>query len=244
MNEEDINAIDAQVAAKFPELTASQSNTAVGAIAIKLPTFWTLRPEVWFAQCEAQFVIRNVTAQITKFYHVVAALDNSTAAEVEALLLNPPAVNPYDQLKTNLIKAFGRTQEEKDVALLNLSGLGDKKPSALLRYITSLNSDPKTWLRALFLAQLPVEVRRVLAGSTNTSLEELADEADRIMAAGKISSVSAISTNYSESIEEIPETSVSAINLKERVQHGKTRATTRVGSSLAKAGLDDKGVCA
>ena len=251
--------IDAQVAHKFQELVeasglAAQPAAVVGAVAIKLPPFWTTRPEVWFAQCEAQFATRNITDQLTKFYYVVAALDTSTAAEVEALVLNPPAGNSYDQLKADLIKAFGRTQQDKDMALLNLAGLGDRKPSALLRYMTSLNSDPATLFRALFLMQLPVEVRRVLAINTTTSMEALADEADCIMAAGKMSPipVGAIG-NASESP---PVTDVAAVgqrglqgsshgSTQPGVQRGTQRRSQRSsGGSLANAGLDTNGVCA
>ena len=125
-----------------------------------------------------QFAIRNITSQITKFYHVVTALDTSTAAEIEQLIITPPDRNPFNKIKQELIKAFGKTQEEKDMAILNLSGLGDRKPSALLRYMSSLNSNPETLVRALFLMQFPVGIRRVLAANNTTSIAELADEAD------------------------------------------------------------------
>ena len=62
-----------------------------------------------------------------------------------------------------------------------MSGLGDRKPSSLLCYMESLNADPKTLLQALFLAQLPMEVCRVLAGSPTSDLNDLAKEADAIM---------------------------------------------------------------
>ena len=45
------------------------------AVAIKLPTFWAQQPKVWFLQAEAQFHIRKITDDTTKYYHVVAALD-------------------------------------------------------------------------------------------------------------------------------------------------------------------------
>ena len=80
---------------------------------------------------------------------MLAALDNVAAGEVEALILTTPARDKYTALKTALIKAFGKTQAQKDNELLSLSGLGDKKPSALLRHIRSLNADPETLLRAL-----------------------------------------------------------------------------------------------
>ena len=176
----------------------------------------------------------------------MAALDTSTAAEVEGLILNPPAENPYNRIKTDLIKAFGRTQEDKDMALLNLAGLGDRKPSALLRHMNSLNSDPATLFRALFLMQLPIEVRRVLSINTTASMVELADEADRIMAAGKLSSaVGAI--GCAEPHTTPPNETVAAVSVS---QPGNLRSATqrfherKAQRSLADAGLNAHGVCA
>ena len=69
--------------------------------------------------------------------------------------------------------------------------------TALLEYIVlqtnPLNADPETLLRALFLAQLPTEVRQILAGSAKTDLDELATDADRIMEASQTSSLPGIS---------------------------------------------------
>ena len=50
------------------------------------------------------------------------------------IILDPPE-NPYDTIKPTLIRAFGKTQAEKDQALLGLSGLGDRKPSELLQHM-------------------------------------------------------------------------------------------------------------
>ena len=145
---------------------------------------------MWFHQVEAQFATRNppITADLTKFNHVVAALDNVTAGEDEAIILSPPTNDKYEALKAALIDAFGRTQASKDMELLSLAGLGDRKPSSLLHYMESLNADPKTLLRTLFLAQLPIEVRRVLAGSPTSDLKDLAKEADAIIEAGSLRS--------------------------------------------------------
>ena len=84
------------------------------------------------------------------------------------------------KIRDALIKAFGRTQVEKDQELLNLNGLGDKKPSELLQHMKNLNADPNTLFKALFLTQLPPDVRRILATSSKTDIDELATEADRI----------------------------------------------------------------
>ena len=73
------------------------------------------------------------------------------------------------------------TQAEKDQELLSLNGLGNKKPSELLQHMKNLNAESATLFKALFLAQLPPDVRRILATSSKTDIAELASEADRIM---------------------------------------------------------------
>ena len=158
-----------------------QQPAPVNATAVKLPSFWQGNPEVWFRQVESVFTTRNpaVITQQTKFEYVIQALDNNTAERVQNIILDPPE-NPYDAIKAALIKAFGRTQVEKDQELLNLNGLGDKKPSELLQHMKNLNADPNTLFKALFLTQLPPDVRRILATSSKTDIDELATEADRI----------------------------------------------------------------
>lgn len=165
----------------------------VNAVALKLPTFWTERPAVWFAQAEAQFLVKGITADATKHAYVISALGNEAAAEVESHILHPPDNNKYDGLKASLIDAFGQSQMAKDIALLNLGGLGDRKPTSLLRYMKSLNSDPATLFKACFLQHLPADVRRILA-SSNKTVEEIAIDADCIMeATGKqLSDISAV----------------------------------------------------
>ena len=69
---------------------------AVSAVSVKLPEFWPEDPEVWFIRVEAQLRSPSVTQGQTKFDYVVASLDNSTAAEVKAVLLHPPAANKYE----------------------------------------------------------------------------------------------------------------------------------------------------
>lgn len=183
LNAEDVAALATALQSLIASPSHSQPTSQVSAVALKLPTFWTSRPEIWFTQVEAQFATRQITSDETKFNYVVAALDNTTAAEVESLLHHPPSTDRYQALKSALIGAFGKTHDQRDAELLTLSGLGDRKPTGLLRYMRSLNADPQTLMRALFLHQLPSEVRRVLASSNTRDLDELAIAADRIMEA-------------------------------------------------------------
>ena len=50
----------------------------------------------------------------------------------------------------------------------------------------ALNSDPATLFKAVWLAQLPTEARRVLAGSGNLDLDTLAKKADAIVESSRI----------------------------------------------------------
>ena len=77
---------------------------AVRAVSLKLPEFWTDKPEVWFARVESQFGTKAITVDKTKFDYVVSSLDTTTAGEVEAILTDPPAGNnKYNSLKAALL---------------------------------------------------------------------------------------------------------------------------------------------
>ncbi len=105
---DDVQAVAAALQALQPAAPAT-----IAAVALKLPTFWTAQPEVWFAQTEGQFATHDPTivADLTKYNYVVAALNKATAAEVKALLLHLPATQKYNTLKAALIKAYGKSQE-------------------------------------------------------------------------------------------------------------------------------------
>ncbi|GFR97971.1 retrovirus-related Pol polyprotein [Elysia marginata] len=68
---------------------------AVESVAMKLPTFWVTSPLAWFAQAEAQFALRNITPDETKYFHILAALDTNKATRAVSLLTAPPPSNKY-----------------------------------------------------------------------------------------------------------------------------------------------------
>ena len=123
---------------------SSQSTEgSVQAVDIRLPEFWPGDPEIWFARVKAQVRSRSVTQDQTKFDYIVSALDNTTAAEVKSVLLNPPDQNKYETLKTALLGAFGKSQARKDAELFNISGLGDRSPWHFFENLNPLTMTPK-----------------------------------------------------------------------------------------------------
>ena len=76
----------------------------ITAVNLKLPAFWANDPTRWFAQVDAQFLTQGITAQETKFAHVVASLQPEIAQEVWSILIEPPTERPYDSLKAEHIR--------------------------------------------------------------------------------------------------------------------------------------------
>ena len=123
MDPADVNAIAHRVialqAVAIPVVGAvGDIAGAIQAVAVKVPTFWPTRPEVWFSLLESQFATTNITADDTKYHHAVQGLDKATAGEISAFLLNPPAIGKFDALETLLISTFGLTQADKDASSL------------------------------------------------------------------------------------------------------------------------------
>lgn len=169
----------------------------VFAATIKLPDFWTHDPEPWFQHVEAQFHLRGITTDDTKYFHVVAALDSATTRRLMGLLRNPPAADKYAALKTLLLRTYQLSDMERADRLLSLSGLGDCKPSELMENMLALlgSGDASFLFTHLFLRQLPPLVQTALAASPLISAKDyrgLAEEADRLLLASRQFSVHAL----------------------------------------------------
>jgi hypothetical protein len=174
-------------------------SAAIATVSIKLPPFWPVDPDLWFAQVEAQFTTRGITAQKTKYDYIVASLSPEVATQVRDLIITPPTITPYDTLRKQLTRRTTPSQQQKLQQLLSTDELGDRKPSQLLRQMQQLLGDQAgdaggTFLRELFLQRLPGNVRMVLASTdATTTLENLAALADKVMEVA-ITSISAVTT--------------------------------------------------
>ena len=118
--------------------------------------------------------------------------------------------NKNETLKTLLISIYGLTQTDKEASLLSIDGLGDRKPSALLRYMDSLTSPEHrktTIYKALFLSQMPKVVCVALAWDPPTDIVDLAAAADDIIAADEATTehntIGAVETPYHHATQRI-----------------------------------------
>lgn len=182
LSAEDLTAL----AQQLHTLSTNPPDASTNAVSVKIPPFWTSRPEVWFAQIEAQFSNKHIVSQDTRYNYVVSALDKTVAEEITAFICAPPAADKYTAVKALLIEVYGLSQSDKDNQLLAITGLGDRKPTALLRFMDSLTTpaDRRTTIyRALFLSHLPESVRVMLSRNPPDDIVNLAKAADDILAA-------------------------------------------------------------
>lgn len=119
----------------------SAESPAVATVSVKLPPFWPSDPEVWFAQVEATFTTRWITAQRTKFDHVIASLSPEVGTEVRDLILKPPEPEPYNVLKEQLVMRTAAPEQRRLQQMLNTEELGDRKLIQLLRRMQQLLGD-------------------------------------------------------------------------------------------------------
>ena len=182
---------------------AAAAPPAVFAATVKLPDFRMHDPEPWFQHVEAQFHLRGITTDDTKYFHVVAALDSATTRRLMGLLRDPPVADKYTALKSQLLLIYQLSDIEQADRLLSLYGLGDSKPTDLMENMLALmgSGDASFLFTHLFLRQLPPQVRTALASSPlirSKDYRGIAEEADRLLLASRQFSVHAVLPDRSD----------------------------------------------
>lgn len=193
-------------AANIQAPAANANEALIQRVSVKVPPFWPERPEIWFAQVEAQFGIGNIVTDLSKFNTVVAAIESNVLAQISDAILQPPETGKYDNLKKCIIERFCDSEQEKARKLLSDIELGDRRPTQLLNELRDLAKDKVTdeFLKSLWLQRLPSNVRAILQAS-NANLVELAKLADKVMEVSDYKQVNTVE-------KAPPETVISEIN--------------------------------
>lgn len=166
-----------------PGGSVPQNNESqVARVSVKIPPIWRKNVKVWFMQVEAQFATAGITAEITRFNHVLGTLEADVAELVSDFLAKPLSTTPFTDFKRRLIHEFEESEGRKVNKLLTELELGDKKPSQLLREMRNLAGTQvqDDFLRTIFIQRLPVTARSILASSSD-NLDNLATMADKII---------------------------------------------------------------
>ncbi|XP_015433591.1 PREDICTED: uncharacterized protein LOC107189545 [Dufourea novaeangliae] len=154
----------------------------VNRVGIRVPPFWPEQPGVWFNQLEAQFVLNNITAVMTKFYYIMAQLEPKYALEVQGIFNNPPETDKYATLKRELIHRLSVSQSQRIRQLLEQEEMGDRTPFHFLRHMRSLarTSVTDNFFRTLWSSRLPAMIRAIVTAQADLTLDKLAEIADQI----------------------------------------------------------------
>lgn len=194
-----VNTLDtAQCNVGTPLSNQSNNSSTQCLSTLKIPPFWSGRPDLWFLQVESQFKIKNITSPSTKYDYLVASLPTETMELVSDYLLNPSSGNKYDGLKTLLLSRSRDSEERRLDALLHKVELGDYKPSDLYRKMESLAGGNSlvnsSLLKKLWLNKLPPHVQTcIIAIESSHSLDDLFKIADRIYDAATTAKISVVS---------------------------------------------------
>ncbi len=172
-------------------------------VAVKLPSFFPQRPELWFRQADASFEISKIKCCQTKKNYVLSTLPAEVLLEVEDKL-----DGTYAELKAAIIERYSASETQRLHTLLAGQELGDRKPSQALRQLRALarNSDVgEAVTRFTFLRMLPENVRAIVACMPQSStLEQQAQTADRVLETTSTgaAAVNAVSNDPLERIEQ------------------------------------------
>lgn len=166
----------------MPDDTEKLEKLEASAVSIKIPPFWTDKPEIWFYQVEAQFTICKITAEETKFNYLVAQLEPRVLENIWDIIQDATDASKYSTAKKRLLSTFKESENVRIKKLITGLELGDMMPSQLLRKMRSLgHSDiSENVLRTLWLEKMPNNVKSIVIVSEE-SLDKIAAMADKIM---------------------------------------------------------------
>lgn len=94
----------------------------------------------WFLHADAQFGLRGVTHDETRFWQILAFLDMETSTHALRIASKAPQGERYSTLKGFLIKTYSPRWELGDCILV-VTDLGGRKPSSLTSHLLTLLGD-------------------------------------------------------------------------------------------------------
>lgn len=221
-------------------LPQSEARVEVSRVTVKAPPFWKANPALWFCQLEAQFQMNQITSDRTKYYTVVAAIESTILDQVSDLVLNPPSVDLYLNLKRRLLDVFAVSEQSRLKKLLGEMEIADQKPSFLLREMrslagTSINAD---MLKTLWLQRLPHNIQAILSVSSE-DVDRLVVMADKIYETSTGPEINKINTRSSDkSLEsQIAQLTVQVSELRSQMANksfshsARSRSSSRSGAN-------------
>lgn len=171
-------------------------NFGISRVAVKIAPLNSQDPRLWLKILEAQFNLIDITAEKTRYYHLLSALSDRVTNDLSDIILSPLSPTPYSDIKKAILVRFGESKNTRMQQLLQRIEIGDMKPSQLYRKLKVHGGSDITddLLKTIWLKRLPIHTQEILAPAGDTlSTEKLAELADRIVETGSQNNVMAVS---------------------------------------------------
>jgi hypothetical protein len=164
------------------EETRTPSQHELARIAIRVPPFWDIAPEMWFAQLEAQFATAGITTELTKYNIVIGQVDAKLLMSISDIVRRPPTNNQYSTLRRIILERHTDSEQTRIKKLTSAFDAGDLKPTELLRQMQTLAGDlyEEKLVKILWMQKLPQHVQTIVTTRADEPVDKLAILADRI----------------------------------------------------------------
>ncbi|XP_049871227.1 uncharacterized protein LOC126370434 [Pectinophora gossypiella] len=169
-------------------------------VTARIPEFWTDQPALWFIQFEAA-VAPQKASDTAKYQLLIAKLGKQVIQQISKILESPPETGKYEVVKERLLHIYEESETNRLQKLIGDMQLGEQKPSQLWRRMTTLAGSrmAKETLLVLWQNHLPVAVRTVLAATSLTDAEKLAEVANKVMETSRPLEVAAVTPSSNSS---------------------------------------------
>ena len=158
---------------------AEEGESGVGnAVSVKMPPFLETAPAAWFSILEANFHIKRITVEETKFFHLIAALPPEIVSKLGVKLEE----KSYTATKMTVIGIYERTKPELFSKLINEKTMSGR-PSHYLQELTSIASKVGVGddlVRHQFISALPASISPVVAAQKELTVQQLGTLADEL----------------------------------------------------------------
>ena len=152
------------------------------AVNITPPEFMETSVPAWFDKLEAQFHLKNITAEKAKFYSVIATLPADVMSKLPRAITNISESN-YSTLKTAVINMYEKTKPELLDRLMKTTSISGRPSIYLQEMISTAERIGVTndIIRHKFLQALPPTISPVVASQKDLSLIQLGNLADELL---------------------------------------------------------------
>ena len=153
---------------------------AAHAVSIKMPTFMETAADAWFSILEANFHIKKITVEQTKYFHLISVLPPDIVSKIPA---SRRTDQNYTNIKEDVIAIYERSKPELFSKLINKTTMSGR-PSLYLQELSTIATKVGVGddlVRHQFLQALPSTISPAVASQQDASLGQLGKLADELM---------------------------------------------------------------